>query len=704
MLSRVTPFPPKKLAQSLQSRKGVGPATAGALDRRGLATLGDALFFFPRAYQDRRRVTLISELADGVHAVVRGQVSKLGRFGQGGKGYRLVLTDSSANIACLWFRYKRAQMQEYEPGREVVAVGDVSASPRGDLQMVHPQLFEPEDLESDHPALGRLVPVYPEVEGVAQGKLRRVMAELIDEMAVLIKDPLHGLLDDDLYPMAAGDALAHAHRPGPDALDQDLDPGQASWRKALAGNELFYYELALALKRQGREKSKAKPLAPAGELVGRLLASLDFKLTQGQIEAMEAIRQDLARKWPMGRLLMGDVSTGKTMVALAAMCLAAEAGSQSALMAPTEILARQHYATLQKHLEPLGLEVVLCTGSSNGEEQRAIRERVTAGAAVVVGTHALLSAGVEFSGLGLVIIDEQHRFGVHQRLRLAAKGTRPHLLVLSATPIPRTLALALAGHLEVSDLPQRVGGSPQVTTRLLEHGQRKAAVEAMSGALAKDERVYVICPLVEASDKIDAQDAVTTHRRLSEFFDGVGVGLLHGRMEGEDQQQVLADFTIGKTPILVATTVVEVGVDVPQATLMVVLGAERFGLSQLHQLRGRVGRGQRPGTCLLVAGTSPSELGLQRLQVLAATQSGREVAEADLGLRGPGEALGRSQSGLPPFRAARWLDDAHLVPGMREVIEGWLADDPELAGDALAPIKAEALRRWAKHMGLGQVE
>ncbi len=704
MQPRVTPFALAPLARSLTTRAGVGPATAAALAKRSLATLGDALFFFPRAYQDRRRVTPLDQLAPGMHAVVRGRITASGRFGRGGRGYRLVLGGPGPSIACLWFRYKRAHLEGYTKGREVLAVGDVDQDPRGGLQMVHPSLFDPKDLEQGHPALGRLVPVYPEIEGVPQGRLRRVMAELTAELAPQVEDPLFGRLPDGLYPMASGDALLAAHLPGPDTPASELDPAAAAWRRALAVNELFYFELALALKRNRREVATARPLAGPGELVSRFLRALPFKLTPGQVQAVEQLRQDLARPKPMGRLLMGDVSTGKTVVALAAALMAAEAGAQAAFMAPTEILARQHLATAQRFLEPLGLEAVLVTGADNGGQRRAALEAAARGAALVVGTHALFSQAVEFKSLGLAIIDEQHRFGVHQRLRLAAKGGHPHLLVLSATPIPRTLALALAGHLDISDLPQRVGGSPRVATRLLEYGQRKQAVEAIGRALARGEQVFVICPLVEASDQVAAPDAVQTHRRLSAFFQDVEVGLVHGRMDGEAQQCALDDFAAGRTPLLVATTVVEVGVDVDRATLMVVLGAERFGLSQLHQLRGRVGRGDRPGACILVAGPEPGESGLKRLQVLTATDSGRQVAEADLGLRGPGEALGRRQSGLPPFRVADWLVDARFVPAIREQIAAWLEQDPEMASEELAPLKAEALRRWGARLGLEPVD
>ncbi|MCB2226415.1 MAG: ATP-dependent DNA helicase RecG [Desulfarculaceae bacterium] len=700
MQASVTPFDLPLLATSLTALPGVGPVTARRLAARGLQSWGDALFFLPARYQDRRTPTPIAELKEGDLAVVRGRVAASALWGHKGKLYRMVMEDATGRITCLWFRFKRAHLEGYAEGAELFVVGEVSQAPKGGLQLVHPELYRAEEVGPDHPSVGRVVPMYPEVEGVAPATLRRSMAELINRATGDIPDPLAGLLPKELYPFAAGEALARAHQPPKDAEPQDLDPAIAPWRRALAVNELIYFELGLALKRRTREAATAAPLQAPGKLLAALLKSLPFALTPGQKEAVDAIRQDMAQGHPMGRLLAGDVGTGKTVVAAAAICLAVEAGAQAAIMAPTEVLARQHLATLQSYLEPLGISIALAVGGANGNNGAAIREAAAGGAQVLVGTHALFSAKVAFQNLGLAIIDEQHRFGVHQRLALAAKGARPHLLVLSATPIPRTLALALAGHLDLSDLPEKPTGPAKVATRAVEFEHRKAAVDELARVLKRGEQAYVICPLVEASDKIEAQDAVATARRLEAYFPDHRVELLHGRMEGEAQQAALARFRAGESRVLVATTVVEVGVDVPAATLMIVLGAERFGLSQLHQLRGRVGRGAKPGACLLVAGPNPGDLAARRLAVLTSTTNGAEIAEADLYLRGPGEALGEKQSGLPPFRVARWEVDAELVPSLREIIAGWLKDDPELRSKKLVAVKKEAVRRWGRRLGL----
>ncbi|RJX36547.1 MAG: ATP-dependent DNA helicase RecG [Desulfarculus sp.] len=700
MLAQVTPFDLPSLAASLARLPGVGPVSARALGSRGLTTWGDALFFLPTRYEDRRQVTPIDELQPGRLAVVRGVVASAGLWGRKGKLFRMVLQDASGRLSCLWFRFKRAHLEGFAKGQELYAVGEVSEGQAGGLQMVHPELYRAQEVGPGHHGVGRVAPVYPEVEGVRPASLRKVMAELIRRVAPEIPDALAGLLPADLYPLSVGQALQAAHLPGPEAGPADLDPEQAPWRRALAVNELVYFELGLALKRSQREAAAARPLRPPGKLLQRLWKGLPFRLTQGQEQAVQAIREDLARPSPMGRLLCGDVGTGKTVVAACAAALAVEAGVQAALMAPTEVLARQHAATLARYLEPLGLRVALALGAQNGPQRQEAAAAAAGKADLLVGTHALFSQRLAFKDLGLVIIDEQHRFGVHQRLALSAKGDSPHLLVLSATPIPRTLALALAGHLDLSDLPQRPGGQPQVETRVLEFSDRRQAVEALAHTVQSGEQAYVICPLVEASDKIEAQDVVQTHRRLSQYFPQVAMGLLHGRLDGQAQQEALEAFRNGQSRVLVATTVVEVGVDVPAATLMIVLAAERFGLSQLHQLRGRVGRGERPGRCLLVAGPEPGELAARRLAVLAGTSDGMTIAEADLHLRGPGEALGQRQSGLPPFRVARWERDAELVPRIREIIAGWLARDPQMGREPLKAVKEEAVRRWGRRLGL----
>jgi ATP-dependent DNA helicase RecG len=667
---------------------------------RELRTLGDALLFLPKRYEDRRYPQSINQCVLGQTVVLKGVVRASSTQGRWGKVYRLVLADDSGAIDCLWFRFKKAYLAGFKPGEDVYVVGEASRSKQGALQLVHPDIFHASDVGPDHGSIGRVIPVYPQVEGVRPGSLRRIMKALFRQIEGKITDPLFGLLPAELYPLPAGRALAFAHEPPFEATERDLDPDEAAWRLSLAVNELFYYELGLALNRRKRAEAAARSLEATGELGNRFIESLGFELTLGQKKAVSEIKDDMARTAPMARLLAGDVGTGKTAVACAAACAAMEAGAQVAFMAPTEVLARQHLATMEKLLGPLGVSLALATGSLDARGRRQAREAAENGAQMVLGTHALLSEGFEFRDLGLVIIDEQHRFGVEQRLVLTAKGQSPHLLVLSATPIPRTLALAISGHMDISDLPEKPNKRPPVATYQVDHAGRRQAVDAITRALDQGEQVYVVCPLVEPSEHIDAKDVISTHRGLDAYFPEVEVGLLHGRMESSEQQEVLDRFRQGQCRILVSTTVVEVGVDVAEATLMVILGSERFGLSQLHQLRGRVGRGDRPGSCYLVAGPKAGDLARRRMEVLCTTNDGLKVAEADLSLRGPGEALGARQAGLPPFKVADWARDGELTVLLRNWIEKELSRDTEMQASPLKPLGEECLRRWGRRLGL----
>ncbi|ADK86012.1 DEAD/DEAH box helicase domain protein [Desulfarculus baarsii DSM 2075] len=690
----VTPWALPALARSLGALPGVGPKTVQALAARGLRTWGDGLFFLPPRYEDRRRVWPLDGLEEGRLCVARGRLTSSGPWGRRGKVWRMVLDDGAGRLNLLWFHFKKAHLEAFAVGREVFAVGRAELA-EGGWRMVHPEVFD-EQKAAEGRAVGVILPVYPELASLGQGGVRRFMADLAGRTVDLIPDPLFGLLPARLYPCSVSQALRQAHLPGPESDPAELDPPTSAWRRVLAVNELFYYQLGLWLKRRQRLSRPGLVVDPPGALVERFLAALPFALTEGQNQALAAILADMASGRPMGRLLAGDVGSGKTVVALAAAAAVAEAGAQTALMAPTEVLARQHLASAQALLEPLGLKAALVLGGADAQGQKQARAAAQGGAALLIGTQAMLAARLEFERLGLVIIDEQQRFGVHQRLRLAAKGLDPHLLVLSATPIPRTMALALAGHLDISPLPQLPGRRPKIATTVLAFEQRRQAVEAMAATLAAGEQVYVICPLVEASDKIQAHDAVETHRRLGEYFPGQAIGLLHGRLDSAAQQRALEDFRAGQTRALVATTVVEVGLDVPAATLMIVLGAERFGLCQLHQLRGRVGRGQKPGRCCLVTGPEPGELGRRRLEVLAATADGLAVAEADLAMRGPGQALGAGQAGLPPLRFAGEVD---LLPEVSRAVDG-LFGQGRPDDEPLAALVAEAVRRWGRLMEL----
>jgi ATP-dependent DNA helicase RecG len=534
--------------------------------------------------------------------------------------------------------------------------------------------------------IGRLVPVYALTEGLTADGLRQAIAKVLP----LVRhwpDPLPGeLRQGTLQLPSRSEAMEQIHRPSdPEHLQRA--------RRRLVFDEFLLLQLALGLRRQ-RLKRQAAPtlLLPAnGEtsLLGRFLALLPFPLTAAQERVLAEIRQDLAKSQPMARLLQGDVGSGKTVVALAALLVAIESGCQGALMAPTEVLAEQHHRKLAPWLAQLHVSSALLTGSTPARRRRELLQDVLNGQLhLLVGTHALLEDPVQFQRLGLVVVDEQHRFGVRQRNRLLAKGLQPHLLTMTATPIPRTLALSVHGDLDVSQIDELPPGRTPVQTRLLRSDQREQAWQLIREQVTLGQRAYVVLPLVEESEKLDLRSAVEVHRHLAEeVFADITVGLLHGRLASDEKQRALRAFASGVCQVLVSTTVVEVGVDVPEASVMVIEHAERFGLAQLHQLRGRVGRGAALSHCLLI-NDSTNPMARQRLEVLVRSTDGFEIAEMDLRLRGPGQVLGTRQSGLPDLALASLSEDGEVLEDARRVAQQLLAEDPQLAG---VPLLRQAL-------------
>jgi ATP-dependent DNA helicase RecG len=543
-------------------------------------------------------------------------------------------------------------------------------------QIAHPELLDRGRAETG------LLPVYPLVRGLGQRRLRTLMRAALERLPQLPEWLPEGLARDRGWP-AWQEAMTRAHRPDTAA---DLEP-DGPVRGRLACDELLASQLALGLMRAARTRLPGRALRGDGTLGARMTAGLPYALTSCQQRAAAEIAADLAGPAPMLRLLQGDVGSGKTVVAAAAMLHAIEAGTQAALMAPTELLARQHAATLTGLMDPLGLGVTLLTGREPVARRRAALEGLAAGeAAIAVGTHALLEEGVEFRDLGLVVIDEQHRFGVGQRLDLVVKGHAVDVLLMTATPIPRSLVLAAYGDLAGSQLLTRPPGRQPVVTRAVPNERIDEVLDATGRALRRDERIYWVCPVVEGGEADTAMAAVERHRLLAERF-GPCVGLVHGKLAGPAKAAALQAFATGGIRLLVATTVVEVGVDVPEASIMVIEHAERFGLAQLHQLRGRVGRGSRASACLLLYEPPLGEAARARLAILRETEDGFRIAEEDLRLRGPGEVLGVRQSGLPAFRFADLARHAGLLPLARELAERALAADPGLRGAASEPLR-----------------
>jgi len=678
---------------------GIGPKLATRLAGLGLFQVDDLLRHYPRDYLNYANLVRIAALVAGSTATVVATVRRCTTFTSPKNPnlsiLELQLQDCTGRLRVSRFfagrrfaspGWLKSQARLYPPGCTVAVSGLVRDNPRG--LSLHDPLIEVLESRSSpvrSEAIGRLVPVYALTEGLTAEALRHAIARILP----LVRhwpDPLpKGLRDSlaDLPPRA--EAVEQIHRPSdPTRLQQA--------RRRLVFDEFLLLQLALGLRRERLRAREAPPLLSGNgqeSLLGRFLALLPFPLTGAQNRVLAEIRQDLAQPQPMARLLQGDVGSGKTVVALAALLTAIESGCQGALMAPTEVLADQHLRKLAPWLDQLHVSSALLTGSTPTRRRRQLLQDLINGQLhLLVGTHALLEDPVQFQRLGLVVVDEQHRFGVRQRNRLLAKGLQPHLLTMTATPIPRTLALSVHGDLEVSQIDELPPGRTPVCTRLLREEERPQAWQLIREQVALGQRAYVVLPLVEESEKLDLRSAVEVHRALSEEeFADLSVGLLHGRLSSEEKQHALEAFATGASQVLVSTTVVEVGVDVPEASVMVIEHAERFGLAQLHQLRGRVGRGAAASHCLLING-SGSPLARQRLDVLVRSTDGFEIAEMDLRLRGPGQMLGTAQSGLPDLALASLSEDGEVLEDARRVARDLLARDPGLTG---APLLRQAL-------------
>jgi ATP-dependent DNA helicase RecG len=559
------------------------------------------------------------------------------------------------------------------------------------LEIVHPE-YRRLDRGDAQAVEDVLTPVYPATEGVQQGRLRVLTALALKEAARhSVRDWLPPELLQDLGMPELAAALEYVHRPPPDAPQEQLAAGRHPAQRRLAFEELLAHHLSLRQLRRELQRDPAWPLAGPGALEARLLERLPFELTGAQRRVLEQVRADLGRAHPMLRLVQGDVGSGKTVVAALAGLRAVEAGFQAALMAPTELLAEQHWQNFESWLAPLGLEVAFLSGRLTGKARQLVLGRIERGEVpVVVGTHALFQEGVRFTRLALAIVDEQHRFGVHQRLALREKGLCegrfPHQLIMTATPIPRTLAMTAYADLDVSVIDELPPGRAPVATVVLPDSRRAEVVERIHAAVREGRQAYWVCPLIEESEALEAQAAEDTAAVLAEALPGITVGLVHGRMPAPEKERTMSRFKAGEIALLVATTVIEVGVDVPNASLMVIENAERMGLSQLHQLRGRVGRGAHASSCVLMYRPPLTEMARQRLKVLRDTTDGFEVSRRDLELRGPGELLGTRQTGLMQMKVADLVRDADLLPRVHRAAEVMM----ERHGDNIAPLK----RRW----------
>jgi len=681
----------------LTSLGGVGPALAEALGRLGIRTVQDLWFHLPLRYEDRTRVVPIADLRPGDRAQVEGTVDFVERGFRFRPQLKVILGDASGGALLLrFFHFRKSQVDQLPKGTRLLVFGEVRQGPQG-LEMVHPQY---QRIEADDPVVvdERLTPVYPTTEGLGAKRLAGVVARAL---AYLPADDRLELLPDGIAlppgMTSLRDALLYVHRPPPEVDLRQLGEGGHPAQKRLAFEELLTQHLTLRRMRAAVKKRKAPALKSAGTLRERLLSGLPFPLTGAQTRVSKEVARDLVRAHPMLRLVQGDVGSGKTVVAALAAVAAVEAGYQVALMAPTELLAEQHLRNFRAWLEPLGLTVEWLAGKVQGRARKTALGHAASGSAhVVVGTHALMQEGVAFAKLGLVIVDEQHRFGVHQRLALRDKGAEgdliPHQLVLTATPIPRTLAMSAYADLDVSSIDELPPGRTPVQTAAISNERRYDVMERIEAACLQGRQVYWVCTLIEESEQLVAQAAEVAHAELTTALPDLAVGLIHGRMKPKEKQAVMDAFKAGELAVLVATTVIEVGVDVPNASLMVIENSERLGLAQLHQLRGRVGRGSVASNCVLLYQTPLSRLAKERLQVMRETNDGFRIAEKDLELRGPGEVLGTRQTGQLQFRIADLARDAHLMPDVQRVAEAMMKHHPERCERLIARWVGDAAR------------
>lgn len=660
--------------------KGVAARVAEKLSKLGVNTVQDLLFHLPLRYEDRTRIYAINELIPGTTATIEAEVIS----SQIVNGRKRMLTcnvrDASGGLTLRFFNFSMAQKNGLQPGMMIRAFGEIRTG-KHQLEIIHPEYKLTAPGES--PSLAdTLTPIYPTTEGLKQASWIRLTEQALEQLE---EGGLPELLPESLQPnrLSLADAVRTLHRPPADAELWQLEQGQHPAQQRLVQEELLAHNLSMLKIRERSNQDAAEPLAATGQLIPRFLESLPFAPTNAQSRVVAEIHADIAKATPMMRLVQGDVGSGKTLVAALSALAAIENGCQVALMAPTELLAEQHAANFARWFEPLGLKVGWLAGKLKGKARAQTLEDIASGAAqMIVGTHAIFQEQVSFSRLALTIIDEQHRFGVHQRLGLREKGIQqgffPHQLIMTATPIPRTLAMTAYADLDTSIIDELPPGRTPITTVAIPDTRRMDVIERVRQAALQDKRqAYWVCTLIEESEVLECQAAEDTAEGLKEALPELGVGLVHGRMKGAEKQAIMTDFKAGKLDLLVATTVIEVGVDVPNASLMIIENPERLGLAQLHQLRGRVGRGAVASHCVLLYKAPLSFTAQARLGVLRESNDGFVIAQKDLELRGPGEVLGTRQTGLAQMKVADLVRDQALIPHIQKLARHLMSQEPD---------------------------
>jgi len=723
-----------ELTTPVQYVKGIGPRLAEILATKGIATVGDLLSYLPFRYEDRLNPRGIAELRAGEMATVIGEVRNSGLFRTRKMPiFQLTVGQGRSKLRCLWFHGGYLQ-DKFKPGQLIALYGKVEQDQRsGELQIVQPQFEMLGDADADGAddkaaaslEVGRIVPIY---ESAGQGRVtarwfRRIIRKALDDLTPELAETIPEAVRSRLALVSPREALWRVHWPEAGESFEDLQSSRTPAHIRLIFEELFFIELGLELKRRQQKTQTGIAFRLDDRVRQAIKKILPFHPTAAQKRVLKEIADDMQKPYPMRRLLQGDVGSGKTIIGFQAAIIAIENGCQVALMAPTEILAQQHYFSARRILENAGYRIVLLTGSLEADRKREIRRHIAQGSAqLVIGTHALLEEKVEFAKPGLVIVDEQHRFGVLQRLKLMKKSgegsdpsassgqalsspAEPDVLVMTATPIPRTLALTLYGDLDLSVLDELPPGRTPIVTRRITDDRSSEVWDFVRKQVAKGHQVYVVYPVIAESEETELKAAIKMYRELSgKVFADLKVGLLHGRLDSELKDQVMRMFQKGELQILVATTVIEVGVDVPNATVMVIEHAERFGLAQLHQLRGRIGRGAAKSYCILMTGGKVTEEGERRLDAMVRTNDGFQIAELDLELRGPGEFFGTRQAGMPSFRVANLIRDRQLLElAKREAAAVMAEPNSEVTQVEISRALVALRTRWQHTYGLVEV-
>jgi len=698
---------PHALSRSVESVRGVGPKIAALLAKKNIHTVEDLLFYLPRRYEDRRSVSRITDTVHGMKQTVIGRIFKTEtRYLGKKKVFCALIDDGSEILKALWFNKGRETFLKgiLKPQTRLILTGKISGLPF-EREMIHPDYEIMENQDDQLLNFKRIVPFYPETEGIHQKTMRRIIWKLVRDVSHLVHSPIPDDFCRKRHLMEIKEAVHNVHFPAQNQNFELYMEMRSEAHRRLVYEEFFISQLGMALRKSRESLATGISFKTNGEMVKRFYALLSFTLTDAQKRVISEIERDMSESHCMRRLLQGDVGSGKTVVAMAAMVNVCENGYQSAIMAPTEILAEQHYRNLKKWGQELGLRVAILTSGIKPAERVPLLNSIQKGGIdMVIGTHSLIQEGVNFRNLGFVVIDEQHRFGVVQRAMLLKKVPIPDVLVMTATPIPRTFAMAAYGDLDYSVIDEMPPGKIPVRTKVFNENQREHVYKIIRGEVQKGNQVYIVYPLAEASDKIDLRDATRMAAHLQhETFPDYRVGLVHGQMKGIEKNKVMNNFYRKEIQILVSTTVIEVGIDIPNVSLIVIEHAERFGLSQLHQLRGRVGRGEKPGLCVLMMQESDLPDAAKRLSIMEQTNDGFRIAEEDLAIRGPGEIMGTKQSGLPDFRIADIIRDANILYEAKTDAFDIINKDNCLSSLEHRPLMDVLIKRWGGRLDFADI-